>query len=147
MPDLLVVNHKEKTIQPVDLKTSSLPAYDWWGKNFLKYRYDIQAAEYAEGIEAIKNQIPGYEDYVVLPYIFTDISRSDMQPVSYVYDQTDMSQAYGLSFESNGKVYNYKRWDKILEEIRYYEEIQAKVPVNIAIDKPNNILDLLRHEQ
>ena len=38
MPDLLVVDHKEKTIQPVDLKTSSMPAYNF-AENFVKYRY------------------------------------------------------------------------------------------------------------
>lgn len=146
MPDLVVVNHKEKTIQPVDLKTSFAPAYDF-KDNFLKYRYDIEAMLYADGLELVRDKIkvecPEYEEYIILPYIFVDISRSDMQPVSYVYDQTDPSQYYGLSFSNGEKTYNYKRWDAILEEILEYEETQAKVPNNIKIDKPNNILDFL----
>lgn len=40
MPDLLVVNHAEKTIQPVDLKTSAMPAYNF-AENFVKYRYRL----------------------------------------------------------------------------------------------------------
>jgi len=40
MPDLLIVNHKEKTIRPVDLKTSAMPAYEF-ASNFIKYRYRL----------------------------------------------------------------------------------------------------------
>lgn len=38
MPDLIVVNHKDKTVQPVDLKTSAMPAHSF-AENFIKYRY------------------------------------------------------------------------------------------------------------
>lgn len=40
MPDLLIVNHNDKTIRPVDLKTSSMPAYNF-AESFVKYRYRL----------------------------------------------------------------------------------------------------------
>lgn len=145
MPDLVIVNHREKTIQPVDLKTSATQGWNWWKENFIKYRYDIQAHLYSDGLREVTSHIPGYEDYTILPYLFADISRSDMQPVTYRYDQTDFTQADGFSFESNGKQYTYKRWDKLLEEIKYYEENESKVPVNIDTNKPNDILELFKN--
>ena len=137
MPDLLVVNHKDKTIQPVDLKTSSMPAYNF-AENFLKFRYDIQAELYTDVIEKIKNE-NGYGDYEVLEYLFTDISRTDKVPVTYMY-----SPIGGLAFQKNDKVYNYKGWQELLKEILIYEEENAKVPDYITTDGPNDLIEILK---
>ena len=142
MPDLLVVNHKDKTIQPVDLKTSSMPAYDF-AENFIKYRYDIQATLYSDILSLVIGKDPVLYTYTILPYLFTDISRSDKVPVTYVYDQTSLSQSDGLSFTSNGKEYKYKHWMTLLDEILDYEEKNAKVPDYISTTGPNNLLDIL----
>ena len=138
MPDLLVVNHEAKTIQPVDLKTSSMPAFDF-AENFIKFRYDIQASLYTDVLEVIKNQIDDYVDYTILEYIFTDISRTDKVPASYNYDPRSESQINGLSFGN----YQYKNWKTLLDEILYYEETAAKVPSYIRTDGPNDLLELL----
>ena len=140
MPDLLIVNHKDKTIQPVDLKTSSMPAYDF-AKNFIKYRYDIEAQLYSDGLTLVTDKIPAYKEYIILPYIFADISRSDKTPVAFVYNQHDISQINGLSYGD----YNYKGWMRLLEEIIFYEQQEAKVPASISIDKPNDILTILNN--
>lgn len=142
MPDLLVVDHQEKTVQPVDLKTSSMPA---WGfqENFLKFRYDIQATLYSDALRYVMDSTKEYKDYTILPYLFTDISRSDKVPVTFIYDQTDPSQQDGLSFSTDGKTYKYKGWKALLQEILDYQEQKAKVPAYIKLNEPNNILDLL----
>lgn len=138
MPDLLVVNHKNKTVQPVDLKTSTVPG---WGfkENFLKYRYDIQAHVYSDILAIILCKNEDYREYTILPYLFTDISRSDMVPVTYRYPQFDPSQIDGLSF----KDYKYKGWEELLDEIITYEETEATVPSYIVTDGPNDLLDIL----
>jgi hypothetical protein len=138
MPDLLVVNHNDKTIQPVDLKTSSNPAWSF-EENFVRMRYDIEAAVYSDIIALVIDKDPELCDYIILPYLFTDISRSDKIPVTYVYPQFDESQRNGLSF---GK-YKYKSWMTLLDEILDYEETSAKVPFYIVLDGPNSILDIL----
>ena len=141
MPDLLVVNHKDKTIQPVDLKTSSEPAYNFTD-NFLRFRYDIQASSYTEGLQTLINGIPEYSDYNILPYLFTDISRTDKVPVTYIYDPREDSQIDGLSY---GEAYTvkYKGWKQLLAELLDYEESNARVPSNITTKGPNDILSLL----
>lgn len=137
MFDLLVVNHKVKTIQPVDLKTSSMPAYDF-PEHFVKMRYDIQGDEYSDVLRIILDGIPEYQDYVILPYLFTDVSRTDMVPVTFEYDQTA-----GLSFTKGDRTYTYKRRDDLLEEILSYEENQAKVPNYVTTAGPNDLVSIL----
>lgn len=137
MFDLLVVNHKDKIIQPVDLKTSSMPAYDF-PEHFVKMRYDIQGDEYSDVLRIVLDSIPEYQDYAILPYLFTDVSRTDMVPVTYTYDQTA-----GLSFTKGDKTYIYKRWDDLLDEIITYEETESKVPNYITTVGPNDLIDII----
>ena len=137
MPDLVVVNHKEKTIQPVDLKTSVMPAYDW-ADNFIKYRYDLQAELYTDIIRLVANKSGDYDSYSILPYIFVDISRSDKVPVSWVYDPSN-----GFSYTRNGVEYRYKGWEELLREIMSYERSGAVVPSHIKTDSPNDVVGVL----
>ena len=137
MFDLLVVNHKDKIIQPVDLKTSSMPAYDF-PEHFVKMRYDIQGDEYSDVLRIVLDSIPEYQDYTILPYLFTDVSRTDMVPVTYTYDQTA-----GLSFTKGDRTYTYKRWDELLDEIIEYENSHAVAPNYISVQGPNNLIEIL----
>ena len=137
MFDLLIVNHKEKTIRPVDLKTSSMPAYDF-ADHFVKMRYDIQADEYVDIIRLVIDKIPEYQDYTILPFLYTDVSRTDMVPVTYEYDTT-----MGLSFTKGDKTYTYKRWNELLEEILEYEESHAVAPSYISVKGPNDLIEIL----
>ena len=138
MPDLLIVNHKERTIRYVDLKTSSMPAYDF-AENFLKFRYDIESAVYTDGLNHIIANDDGYRDYTVLPTLFVDISRTDKVPVTYEYNPYDESQMNGLSF----KDYHYKDYHTLLDEMVEYEDSQATVPSYIITDGPNDMISIL----
>ena len=144
MPDLLVVNHKDRTVQPVDLKTSSMPAYDF-AENFVKFRYDIQASLYTDVLRAVLASEDEYKDYTVLTYLFTDISREDKVPVVYSYDTTG-EQADGLFFGTD-KQYKYKGWRELLDEIASYEDANAVVPSYIKLSCPNNIIDILNNRR
>lgn len=137
MADLIVVNHTEKTIQIVDLKTSAMPAYDF-SQNFIKYRYDLEAEVYTDVVDRIRMDIGGYGDYEILPFLFTDISRIDKVPVTYVYEP-----AGGFVFTRGEKTYEYKGWKELLAEILHYEENDAKVPDYITTDGPNDLIEIL----
>lgn len=142
MPDLIVVNHINKTIQLVDLKTSSSPAWDF-KTNFLNFRYDLQAHTYSTIIQKIIIADKTLNAYTVLPYLFVDISRSDMTPVVYTYDQTDISQVYGLSITRDDKTYTYSNWETLLSQIIEYKDTKAKVPSYIDLSKPNDLINIL----
>ena len=137
MADLIVVNHTEKTIQIVDLKTSAMPAYDF-SQNFLKYRYDLEAEVYTDVLDKILIEVGGYSDYEILPFLFTDISRVDKVPVTYYYEPT-----VGLVYTKGDKTYSYKGWKELLSEILYYEEVEAKVPLHITTKAPNDLIEIL----
>lgn len=137
MPDLMVVNHKEKTIRLVDLKTSSMPAYDF-PEHFVKMRYDIQGELYTDVMKKIIADDKDYCSYTILPYLFVDISRADMVPVTYEIDLSD-----GFSFTKGDKVYQYKGWKQLLVEILAYEENDAKVPEYITTASSNDLVEIL----
>lgn len=138
MHDLIIVDHNNKTIQPVDLKTSGMPAYDF-PEHFVKMRYDIQASLYTDVLSYVCQFVaPEYSDYTILPYLFTDISRTDMVPVTYTYDPSN-----GFAFSKGDKVYQYKGWKELLAEILVYEANEAKVPNGIVTDGPNDLIEIL----
>lgn len=137
MFDLLVVNHKEKTIQPVDLKTSSMPAYDF-PEHFVKMRYDIQAQLYTHVLQKVIARDYDLNGYTILPFLFTDISRTDKVPVTY---EIDLSGSF--SFSKGDKVYQYKGWEELLAEILVYEANDAKVPEYITTASSNDLVEIL----
>lgn len=138
MFDVLVVNHNDRTIQPVDLKTSQNPAYSF-SENFVKLRYDIEAELYTDVLTRfIETKATEYSDYTILPYLFTDISRSDMVPVTYQYEPRN-----GFSYTKGDKVYQYKGWKELLSEILIYEANNAVVPSGIVTDGPNDLIEIL----
>lgn len=137
MPDLMVVNHKDKTIQLVDLKTSSMPAHEW-AEHFVKMRYDIQGELYTQVVQMIILGDDEYRDYTILPYLFTDISRSDKVPVTYKIDLSS-----GFSFTKGNRVYDYKGWEELLAEILVYEANGAKVPNYLTTAGPNDLVSIL----
>ena len=137
MFDLLVVNHKEKTIRPVDLKTSSMPAYDF-PEHFVKMRYDLQAQLYTHVLQKVIAQDYELNEYTILPFLFTDISRTDKVPVTY---EIDLSGSF--SFSKGDKVYEYKGWEELLAEILVYEANDAKVPEYITTASSNDLVEIL----
>lgn len=143
MPDLLKVDHIQKTIQPVDLKTSGMPAYDF-PEHFVKMRYDIQASLYTDVLDVVIRNSKDFADYTILPYLFTDISRVDKVPVTYTYDPRSEEQINGLNV-GNGR-YTYKGWRKLLGEILVYEESKASVPYYIKREEPNDLISLLNKQ-
>lgn len=142
MLDAVKVDHKAKTVQPIDLKTSFQPAYDF-SENFITYRYDIQASLYTFVLKKVLSEDNEYKDYTVLPFIFADISRSDKIPVTWTYDPNDDSQVNGLCYEINGKTYQYKNWYTLLSEILKYEEAKAVVPAGVSTTNHNNLITAL----
>ena len=137
MPDLIVVNHTQKTIQLVDLKTSGMPAYEW-PEHFIKMRYDIQGELYTDVMKMIISIDDDYRDYTILPYLFTDISRTDKVPLTYRIDLSN-----GFSFTKGEKVYQYKGWKDLLAEILVYEANESRVPDYVTTTGPNDLIEIL----
>lgn len=142
MPDLLVVNHIEKFIVPVDLKTSSMPAYDF-AEHWQKMRYDLQASMYTDVLSLNLLASEEFSDYKIRKYLFVDISREDKIPVSFIYDPRDADQLTGLCIPRGDSQLKYRGWKQLLREIVYYLDNQSIVPGYIDPIEPNDIISLL----
>ena len=76
--DMVVVDHKEKTIQPMDIKTMGDQSI-YFPKSLRQRKYDIQAAFYTEALEYFKERDePKWKDYKILPFKF--IVESTINP-------------------------------------------------------------------
>lgn len=71
--DRVIVDHKNKTIQPIDFKTMGDQTI-YFPKSLRQRKYDIQAAFYTEALKSKKE----YETYKILPFKF--IVESTINP-------------------------------------------------------------------
>lgn len=71
--DMVIIDHINKTIQPIDFKTMGDQTL-YFSKSLRQRRYDIQAAFYTEALKSKKE----FEDYKILPFKF--IVESTINP-------------------------------------------------------------------
>lgn len=115
--DLLVVNHKKKTVQMIDLKTGKNPA-EQFGASYIKWRYYLQEAIYQLAFESICEQLK-LEGYTLLPFQFLYISRFEKIPLLYTVSEK-WSKAAIKGFKLNN--YEYRGLDELLDTIKWHWE-------------------------
>lgn len=133
MADLLVVNHKQKAVLPCDLKTSSGREYDF-PEHFMQWHYQIQARLYWRLIRQIMDKDPYFKDFDLKEFRFIVVNNIDNPvPVVWNFRQT---MALGNVYIGGKK---FRDPEQIGNELTYYLENHPKVPLNISLNKPNNI--------
>lgn len=104
MLDCVYVDHNNKKIIPVDLKTGEFPVIKFKDV-FLGYNYYIQGALYKEGLKSIVDNDPDLNGYTVEDFEFLYISKqNEYKPLVWVMGD-DIHQAALKGFKD---VYNYK---------------------------------------
>lgn len=84
MLDVVAVDHENKIIYPVDLKTGELQT-EKFGDVFLMYNYYIQAGLYKEALRQIAASDPDLKDYTVADFEFVYISKENIyKPIVWV---------------------------------------------------------------
>lgn len=115
--DLLKIDHDKKIIYPKDLKTT----YDNenFEMNYLKHRYDLQAAFYHLAVRYWASQ-EGLKGYIIEPmeFIVGDTSASNRRPIRYQITEEDLFKATH-GFSVYGK--QYKGIITLIEEINWAE--------------------------
>lgn len=85
--DFIVVDEINKTITPVDLKTTFKPTHDF-DRAVRERRYDIQAAWYTLALEKFIKVTPEYMGYKILPFQFiVESSSNPGLPILFTCDQ------------------------------------------------------------
>lgn len=139
MADLIIVNHKEKWVKPVDLKTSSHTEWDFF-KSFVDWRYDIQARLYWAIIRQNMDKDEYFKDFKLLDYDFIVVNRRILVPLVW---NCPFTQAVGtLKFGKNGQI-EMRSPFVIGEELSSYLTSRPRVPVGINEAGPNDLREWL----
>ena len=139
MADLIIVNHKEKWVKPVDLKTSSHTEWDFY-KSFVDWRYDIQARLYWAIIRQNMDKDEYFKDFKLFDYDFIVVNRRILVPLVWTCPFT---QAVGtLKFGKNSQI-EMRSPFVIGEELSSYLTSRPKVPMGISETGPNDLREWL----
>lgn len=135
MADLIIVNHKEKWVKPVDLKTSSHTEWDFY-KSFVDWRYDIQARLYWAIIRQNMNKDEYFRSFKLLDYEFIVVNRRTLTPLVW---ECPFTQSTGtLTFGKNRQIEMRSPFE-IGRELTYYLSSRPRVPINIEEYNTNNL--------
>lgn len=135
MADLIIVDHDAKTVQPVDLKTSSKKEWDFF-KSFIDWRYDIQARLYWRIIRAVMDADEYFKDFKLLPYQFIVANRVTLTPLVWGFPLTDTVGTLKVGREGQIEL----RDPYIIgEELSFYLDNRPKTPVGINTVGVNNL--------
>ena len=137
MADLLIIDHKNKIVYPIDLKTSSHYEWDFY-KSFIDWSYHIQARLYWRIIRNIMNKDDVFKDYLLADYQFVVVNKESKCPLVWQFEDTQK--------EGELIVGNYKLRDPevIGNELYNYLANNDKVPNGISINEQNHICEWLK---
>lgn len=141
MMDLVIVDHDNKTILPIDLKTSGKSEYEFY-KSFIEWGYMWQAILYTKVLEANIKKDDYFKDFTILPYNFIVVNKFSLCPLVWEYKDN-----HSINDVKLGDI-TYRHPFKIGEELYYYLNNNSRVPKGIEINGVNDITKwLIKKEQ
>jgi hypothetical protein len=117
--DILIVNHNNKVITPIDIKTGSDLPRQFIKSAIFKYKYCYQECLYVEGLKVFLNNIPEFKDYTVGDFRFVYVSR--LKPAYPIIAKVEellhhVIKVVGISTE----LYELPALDEIFDSIHIY---------------------------
>jgi hypothetical protein len=112
--DLVNIDEEAKTIQPIDIKTTSDSVY-FFPSSVLKFRYDIQAAFYTDSLRHM------YPEYTVLPFKFIVAEKSNQNPpLVYTCTEKDLDIGrVGITLPNGRRLKGYQT---LMDELKWHQE-------------------------
>ena len=123
---LILVNYKNKTIYPIDLKTSGSPEWNF-EHSFIKWLYLIQSRLYWRIIRANLDNDPYFKDFTLENYRFIVVNKNSLTPLVWEFPYT---QYYGTLVDDRGN--EYRDPFEIGKELREYLDCKPPVPNGIV---------------
>lgn len=136
MADLILVDHKNKEIHPIDLKTSGHSEWDF-ARSFVQWNYQIQARLYWRIIRWNLNQHPIFKDYTLKNYKFIVVNKETLTPL--VWEFNDTQRVGDILSGRNGQIL-FKDPFVLGKELDFYLKNHPRVPVGIN-ENEVNVLD------
>lgn len=134
--DGIRIDHRNKTIEPLDLKTSR-SVYDF-EEHFIQYKYYLQAAFYLLAIQSENSPVRQYLDqgYTILDFIFIAVENkasSSHPAIIFVTNEHDRTSALEGGYIKH-------RWVKgiieLINDYKYHLETDRwDLPVDLIVSK------------
>lgn len=139
MFDLLIVDHKNKVIVPIDLKTSGKNEH-LFEESFLEWNYYLQATLYAQILKETIDKDEYFKDFKIAFYQFIVINRFIQAPLIWVFKDL----FHKGDFISNNNI-TYKGWRSILKELIFHlKEKKYKYSYNAYHNSGKMIINNLK---
>jgi len=135
MFDLLLINYDNKTIQPIDLKTSHKNEWDFY-KSFIEWNYQIQNRLYTRILISNILKDDYFKNFTILPYLDIVVCKDSLTPMVW---ECPFTFKKGTIYLGKNNQIELRDPEDIGNELNYYLKNQPKVPIGINIDKPNNL--------
>lgn len=135
MFDLLIIDHKEKKIYPMDLKTCSCEDWNFF-QNFTKFHYDVQARLYSLVLQK-KIENTEFSDYKIDNFVFLCCSKKTFTPLLWEYpDNLKRGDLEYKEYVSKDPLKLAKEYDNIITN-------KPDLPENINYTETNNLLNFI----
>lgn len=135
MLDEVLIDYNNKTIQPIDLKTSHKNEWDFH-KSFVEWNYQIQNRLYSRILIDNLQKDDYFKDFTVLPYLDIVVCKDSLIPMIW---ECPFTFKKGTLYMGKDKQIILRDPEEIGQELNYYLKNQSKVPIGININKPNNV--------
>lgn len=140
MADLLIVDHINKVIYPIDLKTSSHYEWDFY-KSFIDWNYQIQARLYWRIIRDNLDRDPYFKEFTLADYRFIVVNKTSLIPLVWKFSDTTTRGTIVVGKSTHP--IELRDPEDIGNELRIYLAERPQVPFGIVIGGANNLSDWL----
>ena len=129
MFDAIIVNHSEKIIIPIDLKTTGKNESEFQN-SFISSNYYLQATLYTQILQKVISSDNYFKDFKIAPYKFIVINSDSLSPMIWEFPlnkyEGDFEDNYGNKYES---------WRKLAVKLNWHLETGI---TNYSYDAYNN---------
>lgn len=138
MADLIWVDYKNKKIHLCDLKTSHKPEYKF-PLSFLEWNYLIQSKLYTRVVQANIEKDEYFKDFTIEDFTFIVVNKDTLTPLAWKF--TDFNVKGTFVYGKNKT--ELRDPEDIGKELHYYLTHDCKVPLDISMTEPNDIVKFL----
>jgi len=137
MPDLIIIDHENKIIYPIDLKTSSHLEKDFY-MSFTDWSYWIQAELYASILRRNLDNDEYFKDFRIVPYRFIVVNFQSCQPEVWEFEDTFKYQT--LEYEQKTMRHAFEIGRELYNNLNGYTEPTIyKGTLNSLYDRLNYV--------
>lgn len=143
--DLLVIDHVNKIIYIIDLKTTAKSVYSF-EHSYVKFRYYLQGSMYFHGAVSVFGDNPDFKDYSIQNTMFIVAEQNDYNP-PFIYQMSAVDLRVGLDggyLKSSGK--HVRGYQELLKDLAWHQETDIwNYPKSVYLNKGKitlNVFDL-----